>query len=214
MKSTLIISGGEINKEYLMKTLENNQYNEIIAVDGGLIILDSINVCPDVIIGDFDTVSEEILNKYMTKMIIRLNPQKDSTDTEEAVDYAISHNATNIDIVGALGGRMDHAIGNLFLLKKAYEKNVYARILSENNEICIISEYAKIYKKGFKYVSFIQFDGPATGVTLKGFKYIVENFDFDTSKTFRLGISNEIEDEYGEIYIREGYMLAILSKDK
>ena len=213
MKHTLIVAGGEVNAKHLSRCLEKNKYDEIIAVDGGLVYLDALNISPDVVVGDFDTVDKSLLDKYAESRIIVLNPVKDSTDTEEALDYAISKDAKHIDIIGALGGRLDHTIGNLYLLKKAYEQKVSVRILSDNNEVYIISEYAKVYTKGYKYVSLIQFDGPAKGVTLKGFDYIVDDYDFDTSKTYRLGISNEIHNEYGEVFIKEGYMLVILSKD-
>jgi thiamine pyrophosphokinase len=213
MKKTLIVAGGDVDISHLDKCIKENLYDEIIAVDGGLTSVDLIGYKPDIIIGDFDTVDKKLLDKYASAVILKLNPVKDNTDTEEAVDYAISHNATSVDIIGALGGRLDHTIGNIFLLKKAYELNVSARVLSPQNEAFIIYNYAKVYSKGYKYVSLIQFDGSAKGVTLKGFKYNVEDFDFDTSKTYRLGISNEIENEYAEVFIKEGYMLCILSKD-
>ena len=64
-----------------------------------------------------------------------------------------------------------------------------------------------------KYISLIQFDGKASGVTLKDFVYEVRNFDFDTDKTYRLGISNELNKPEGYIHIDSGYMLLIESKE-
>lgn len=213
--NALIITGGEINLEFAKNFLDKREYNLIISVDGGLRIADNLSIKSDIIIGDFDTISAEILKKYMGKTeIVKLNPIKDSTDTEEAVSIAIERGISDIDMIGGTGSRIDHTLANMFLLKKALLTNVRLTIYGCNFEMYAINSYAKIKNMHkYKYISFIPFDGPAKGVTLKGFKYLVEDFDFDTQKTFRLGISNEFADEYGEVYINSGFLLVILSND-
>ena len=57
------------------------------------------------------------------------------------------------------------------------------------------------------YISFVQLEGPALNVTMKGFLYNVEHFDFDTSKEYRLGVSNEFKDEEAEITIGQGMFI-------
>ena len=78
----------------------------------------------------------------------------------------------------------------------------------------MISQNTKINNtKKYKYISFIQFDGPAIGVTLKGFKYEVKDMDFDTKKTYSLGISNEFSASVGEVSIKKGALLVVMSMD-
>ena len=60
-----------------------------------------------------------------------------------------------------------------------------------------------------KKISFIQWEGPATSVTLKGFKYNVAEFDFDTSKEYRIGVSNEFSGEEAEVLIEKGMFVVI-----
>lgn len=216
MKKVLIVTGGNIEEKFGRKFLAENQYSLIIAVDGGMEFLDGINVMPDYIVGDFDTLSENILKKYENSRakIIRLNPVKDSTDTEEAVELACRNGAAEVDILGGLGSRMDHTIGNLFLLEKMLKKSVRGTIYSHNAQITIIDKTTVIKNTyRYKYISFLQFDGPARGVTLKDFKYNVENFDFDTEKTFRLGISNEFVSDSGQVEIKDGKLLVIMTND-
>ena len=66
MKS-LIITGGNINKEFLHDFLKENKFEKIIASYKGLEILNKLNVKQDFIIGDFDSVNKEILEKYYKK---------------------------------------------------------------------------------------------------------------------------------------------------
>lgn len=154
--NTLIISGGNINKEFLQKILKENEYDKIIAADKGLEILNEINVKPDYIIGDFDSVNKEILEQYKNIPITYLKPEKDFTDTHMALKYAIEHRATKTTIVGAIGTRFDHSIANIHILKEALENNVEAEIIDENNKIKLVNKEIKIKKEDdYKYVSVI-----------------------------------------------------------
>lgn len=208
----LIITGGDVDYHYPYK--KNDQM--VIAVDGGLAAVEKMGIKPDVIIGDFDTVSPKILKKYKTESdaeIIQLIPEKDDTDTEAAVCYAIEHEIRTIDILGATGSRFDHTYANMFLLKRACEQGVTIQLYTGLSKIYLIHGKKEYNRQDFfgKYISFLQFDGSALGVTLKGFKYNVSDFDFDTEKTYRLGVSNEPLEESASITIREGYMLAVES---
>lgn len=153
---TLIITGGNVNKEFLQKHLEENEYNKIIAADRGLESLNKINVKPDHIIGDFDSVNKKVLQQYKNVPITYLKPEKDFTDTHMALKHAIEHGATQITIVGAIGTRFDHSIANIHILKEALENNVEAEIINENNKIKLVNKGTKIKKEdNYKYVSLI-----------------------------------------------------------
>jgi thiamine pyrophosphokinase len=216
MNKIMIITGGEVDITSSLEYIKREKFNYIIAVDGGLCAAKSLGLIPDLIIGDFDTIAPNILMEFNEKSkIIRLNPEKDDTDTCEAFNQAILLNPKEIHIFGGIGSRFDHSMANIFLLKKARELSIDAYIISKLNKISVINN-KKIFKKedAFgKYISFIQFDGSAYGITLKGFKYPLLDFDFDTNKTYRLGISNEYEADICEIDIKKGFILAIEAKD-
>ncbi|MFQ9933959.1 MAG: thiamine diphosphokinase [Lachnospiraceae bacterium] len=217
MNRILIITGGEVNITSSLQYTEGKKYSKIIAVDGGLESAVRLGIMPDVILGDFDTVDQSLLREYEGKgcEIARLNPVKDDTDTEAAFLKALSYRPDEIHILGAIGSRFDHSYANIFLLKRAYEAGVKAYIITEMCRISLITGDVALKKDSLygKYISLIQFDGKASGVTLKDFVYEVRNFDFDTDKTYRLGISNELNKPEGYIHIDSGYMLLIESKE-
>ena len=189
-------------------------YDKVIAVDGGLSAANLLNIYPDSIIGDFDTVGEDLVDKYeqgAKATIIRLNPIKDDTDTQYAIKHAMSIGAKEIHIIGGTGGRFDHSLANVFMLKMAYEQDVKVYMYDKINKIHVIDDLVHIKKDPMydKKISFIQLEGPAIGVTLKGFKYNVSEFDFDTSKEYRIGVSNEFAGEEAEVLIERGTFIVI-----
>ncbi|MGN1301141.1 MAG: thiamine diphosphokinase [Clostridia bacterium] len=166
--NALIITGGNVNKEFLQDVLKENKFEKIIAADRGLEILNKLNVKPDYIIGDFDSVNKEILEEYKNIPITYLKPEKDFTDTHMALKLAMEEGTKEITIAGATGTRLDHTIANIHVLKEALEKGVEVQIINENNRITLINKNTRIKKdNNYKYVSLIPL---TTDVTRSNFR--------------------------------------------
>lgn len=212
--STLIVTGGNVNTEFLKKILEENKFETIIAADKGLEALNKINVMPNYIIGDFDSVNKTTLNQYENKNIeiTYLKTEKDFTDTHMAIKLAIEKRAKHITIIGATGTRMDHTLANIHALNETLQNNVPTEIINENNRIMLINKKAKLIKNtNYKYVSIIPLTTKITGVTLKGFKYNIENATINLGES--IGVSNEQIEQEALIEIKEGIAILIYSKD-
>lgn len=215
-KKVLIVTGGTININFFNEIIKKEKFDFIIAVDNGLKILDENNITPNIIVGDFDTASQELINKYKEKNDIEIrefNPIKDNTDTDIAVKVAIEKNATEICILGATGTRIDHVIGNIHILKNALDRNVKCVILDENNEIELIKNKTVIFKScnDKKYISLIPLTESVENITLRGFKYNLTNGNLKIGSS--LGISNEIIEEKAEIKFEKGILIVIRSRD-
>lgn len=215
MLKTIIVSGGDINKNFLEKLNLKNKFNNIIASDKGLEALDKCNIKPNYIIGDFDSLNEKVLNKYINDeeiKIIKLNPEKDYTDTHMALKLAIELKSTDITIIGAIGSRLDHTLANINILKEALEKKVACRILNENNNITLINKNITIKKEEeYPYISLIPLTTNVTGLTLNGFKYPLDNATMEIGKS--IGVSNEQIEDNATIKLEEGILIIIRSKD-
>ncbi len=211
---TLIITGGKINKNFAKKYLKSNKYDIIIAVDKGLETIDYLKLEPQYILGDFDSVNTKILEKYKTQniKIIKLNPEKDLTDTHSAIDLALEIKSTEITILGAIGTRLDHTMANIHILKQALDKNIKAKIVNEKNEIELIDKEIIIKKDdNYKYVSIIPLTTNVTGITIEGMKYIINDYTLSIGDS--LGVSNEQIDKEAKISIKTGILVVIKSKD-
>ncbi|HAP33856.1 MAG TPA: thiamine diphosphokinase, partial [Lachnospiraceae bacterium] len=133
---TLIITGGRMDVKAIRRLLDDLEVMKsdklnIIAVDGGIERADELGIKPTHIIGDFDTVDPDVLKRYMMDESIQVDsyrPEKDETDTELAADLCKRLESKKVLIIGALGGRMDHELSNIFLLEKFNQYGIMAAI--------------------------------------------------------------------------------------
>lgn len=211
----LIITGGQVDDEFLSELLTKKQYKLKVAADHGLMAADRLNITLDYIVGDFDSVSKMVLEKYNNKSAkIKTFPkEKDKTDTEIALELALSLKASSIDIIGATGTRLDHVLANIGLLLLPMQLGVNACILDRNNKIYLKNESFKIEKdKQFgNFVSLLPYGDRVSGLTLKGFKYPLDHIIYPSGSS--LGISNEIIEREAGIELSEGVLIVIESKD-
>jgi thiamine pyrophosphokinase len=213
--SILIISGGFIEEAFLQDLIGRRAYSMIIAADHGLVMADKLHIPLDYIVGDFDSVPEELLKKYRdTSVEIKtFPPEKDKTDTQIAIELALMHAPSTIDLVGAMGSRLDHTLANLHLLMLPMQLNVEAHLLDQNNRISLRQSGFTLTKAGQygDYVSLLPFAGEVKGLTLTGFKYPLNHVTLSPGSS--LGISNEIKDEEARVELSEGILVVFESRD-
>lgn len=169
---------------------------------------------PDYILGDFDSIDKKVLEKYKTQKIKinELKPEKDFTDTEEAINLAINLKSSEIVIIGAIGTRIDHVLANINVLKIALDNNIKAKIINEHNEIELINNELIIEKNNlYKYISIMPLTTQVEGITITGMKYPLENYTLTIGNS--LGVSNEQIEKTAKIKVKDGILIVIKSRD-
>ena len=213
MKKTLIVSGGNVEENILNQI--KGSFDYIIASDRGLEALDKNNIIPNYIIGDFDSIDKKILNKYINNKDIEiksLNPEKDYTDTHMALKLAIELKSIEITIIGAVGTRLDHTIANIHILKETLDNNIECKIIDSRNEIQLINKKTILkLDDNYKYISLIPLTTEVKGLTLKGFKYSLQDATLEIGHS--IGVSNEQIKEIAQIEFEKGILILIKSRD-
>lgn len=212
----LIVLGGTLSDCFFKKMYDNDRADYVIVADGALEVMDRTGLCFHSLVGDFDTVAPELLQKYEHRLglyVERHIPEKNETDSELALRIALSKQPTEIIILGATGGRMDHTIGNIHLMYQCMKQGIPCAIYDEWNKIQLIQNETVLDKKTSygTYVSFLPFFESAQGVTLKGFRYPLTDANLEKGTT--LAISNEIEAESASVVVEKGVLICIESKD-
>jgi len=209
-RTVFIISGGTINDpEFLRHKIVEAQNPVIICADGAARYLRVLDILPAFIIGDMDSIDTDTLEYFYRKgsTILRHPGEKDETDTELALEYAIKLRPRDIYIFGALGGRIDHTLANISLLIMGDKAGVRTIIIDETCELFIVSRSIIIEGQTGQTVSLLPLSSEVTGITLEGFEYPLSDAVMECGKPY--GISNKMMSEKGMISIQSGYLLVI-----
>ena len=214
MKKACIITGGTLSEVFLADYMDKHLDELRIVVDGALEVTHRLGIRPDYIVGDFDTVNQELLEHYEKDIVLRHPPEKDQTDTELAIETALNAGCSQLAFFGATGSRLDHSLGNIFLLENLLKQGIEAEILNENNRLYLKNQDFVLKRKETRgdFVSLLPLTETVENVTLCGFKYAVENLTFYRERT--LGISNEITEEEARIEFSKGTFIVVESRDK
>lgn len=188
-----------------------------VGVDRGVHYLIDSAVTPHIAVGDFDSITEDewtVIAKSAPE-IRRYHPEKDETDMELALMWAIEQNPDEINIFGATGGRLDHFMANALMLAPFKEQypSIQMKLIDLHNLISIHYPGSHEVKSDArkKYVSFIPLSHDVTGLTLKGFKYTLTNKQILFGSS--LCISNELIQQKGTFSFQKGILMMIRSKD-
>ncbi len=181
-----------------------NENDLIIAADGGYSTLTKLNIKPDLVVGDFDSLGEVPENENIIKHPVK----KDDTDTLLAVKIGLEKGYKTFIIYGAIGGRLDHTVATIQTATFVAENGGIAYICDDNHTVTAIKNSSIKFKKTAKgYVSVFALSGIAKGVTIKGLLYELDNAEI--SPDFPLGVSNEFIGRDSEISVKDGILTII-----
>ncbi|MCT4544227.1 MAG: thiamine diphosphokinase [Vallitalea sp.] len=211
---TLIITGGSLDLDYLRDFLKQNKYDYIIGVDKGVEYLYNISVLPDLMIGDFDSINQEVIKELSNNTNIKLKrfiAEKNETDTHLAILEAVKMGSKHIDIFGGIGSRIDHTLANIHILLIPLKEGIKCRIINRNNVITLLNTNIKLKRDSYKYISLIPFTNNVSGITTSGLKYELNEYTMEQGLS--IGISNELIGDEATISIRDGVLIIIKSRD-
>ena len=197
MKAAIILNSPNLNRHI--------DEEVVIAADKGYEFALKQGIIPEIVIGDFDSSTMPTnLN------VLKLNVEKNETDGQEALSYAIKKGYDEIAIYGISGGRLDHEMGNLSLLKSGEEQGVSMVEKEYDVDIYFKSKgkYAFKTQKGkeFSIITFIEDSIISNGI---GVKYPIDNLHLSSNSLGRAISNVAIEDEIS-FEVLEGGVLIFL----
>lgn len=206
----IIIAAGEIRDYERSKNfLQDGDF--LIFCDGGLVHADGLGVRPDLIVGDFDSCNSDDLKRWdKTCETIRLPLEKDDTDTMYATRLALERGFSDFLFLGAMGGRFDHALGNVSILLYLDELGKKASLVDDYSVMQIAGTEPFYIDDSCSCFSVLTVAGDVDGVTIKNAKYPLEKASLTSD--FQLGISNEVlPGKVAEVSVELGRVLIVVS---
>ena len=185
----------------------------VISADGGIDRAKAMGISVDVLIGDGDSMCSQ--NEMFHQTYISLPTEKDMTDTDACVSYALERVYTDFVFLCCTGGRLDHMLSNIMLLERLLDCGCKGMICDDCNEITAMEPgtYEIANDPFYRYVSLIPMDRVLEHVSLSGFKYPLEDHTLYRTNA-SLSVSNEIVADTAKIQIGSGRTLLIRSRDR
>ena len=203
MSRCVIVGGADIgNYAFLRQALRADDY--VIYCDSGLKHIPGLQVQPSLIVGDFD--SHE--NPGLDIETIVLPREKDDTDTVFAVKEALRRGFDHVLLLGVVGARLDHTLGNLSILLYLDSLGKHGCIIDDYSELEIVSGQPVSVCDRYAFFSLLNITGCAKGITVTGAKYPLQ--DAEIPVTYQYGISNEVlPGETAVISVSDGKLLLV-----
>lgn len=184
MTKIALFAGGTIDSFQM-------DFDLFIGVDRGSLLLIEQGICPDLAVGDFDSVSEKELALIysQSKEVLQAQPEKDDTDLELAVKAVFArYPQAQLTIFGAFGGRLDHTLANIFLPSNPeitpYMQQI--RLCNAQNELryCPQGRHEIKPVAGMNYLAFMPADDGR--LTIEGAKYPLNESNYFLKKCMLL----------------------------
>lgn len=206
MKRCVIVGGADINNyEYIESRLSEDDF--VVFCDSGLKHLEYLQVTPGLIVGDFDSHK----NPNLDVETIVLPCEKDDTDTVYAVKEAIKRGFDEFLLIGVIGGRLDHTLGNVSILIHLESLGKKGKIIDDYSEMEIVSKEPAFIDDSYAFFSLLNITGTAKGVTIRNAKYPLDNAEITCE--YQYAVSNEvISGKIAEVFVQNGK--ALLIKDR
>ncbi len=204
MRRAIIFCSGELDTDQVW--LPDYKEDLILCADGGYRHAKRLGVLPDLIIGDLDSGILE----YPKEVASRVYPsEKDATDTNLCLDYAIEQGCQEVVILGGIGGRLDHEFSHYALLLYGLKRGVRVKLVNGCNEIWMEDKPFTLRPDEKKYISFFPFAGDVEDFTVRGLKYRAEGMKLSCGLV--QASSNQFDGgETAEVSFREGGILLVM----
>ncbi|MBC8162103.1 MAG: thiamine diphosphokinase [Roseiflexaceae bacterium] len=185
----------------------------IIAADGGGLPLLRAGLLPQIVIGDLDSLDDNSAQELAQRGVeLRRFPRaKDETDFELALLLAVEQRATTIDVLGALGGRWDHTLANIWLLAHPALAGLRTRLLADHQTIELVRSSTLIDGRRGDTVSLLPLTATVAGVTTRGLLWPLEDAPLNAFQA--RGVSNVLLEPPGEVRVREGLLIVVHHDD-
>ncbi|MBP3361458.1 MAG: thiamine diphosphokinase [Clostridia bacterium] len=199
----IIIAGGSFEP-----CLEILPEDFVICADSGFDSALKYGIHTNLLVGDMDSLKTDA-GCMKDKIVFPV--RKDYTDSEIAVKHALSMHPDEIILLGAVGTRLDHSVGNIFLLKQIHDAGADGCIADRHNRVYYYKDSFEIRDRCGATVSLIPLSSAIEGITTYGLDYSLssETLYFGATR----GLSNKVTEGIAGYTSKRGEGLLIIASD-
>lgn len=207
-KKCIIIGNGKAPSKKVVRFLTSKDYSTILCADGGANSARKLNIIPNYIIGDLDSITPENKKYFELKSrIIKIKRQND-TDVEKCIKFALKKGYTDCILLGVIGDRLDHSFCNMGITIK-FSDSIRIQIISDKSILSVAKGEVIIKTLPGEVFSIYAFDND-TKITSYGLKYKLKDTRLPFGKresTSNVALRSEVslKIKKGKIFIIRDY---------
>ena len=176
----------------------------VIAADRGYEVAAGMGIAPDIVVGDFDSMDEIPEGAE----VVRLQVRKDDTDLEHAVGIAMERGYTDFAVYGAVGGELDHTLGNISVAEMIADRGGRSVFYGSDRAFRVIRNGSvTLPARESGRAAVISLSDISRGVSIRGLSYEAEDIDLPRATT--RGIGNLFIGKEAFISVMEGTLLIV-----
>jgi thiamine pyrophosphokinase len=208
----LVVLGGDPVDAVQIGELPRNC--TVIAADAGVENVRRLNLEPDVVVGDMDSIDDAEIARLEARgtLIDRHPTDKDLSDGELALRYAVAQGVHRVILVGGGGGRLDHQLATIatMFLDVLDDVSVEARLAGARVHAVRTNECIDVAASPGDIVGLVPFGGDAHGVSTEGLQWGLNNETLHV--TASRGISNRALGRSFRVAVRDGRVVVIVER--
>lgn len=205
MKKCILLANGNSPQKKVFYYLMRQGYETLICADGGANTALKLDLIPDYIIGDLDSILPEAYDYFFDKCTIKQIKRQNDTDVEKCLKFIIAKKFDEVILLGATGDRLDHSFCNLGIALKYFGK-VTIKILHQKSLLCVYTGSVSLKTFPRETISLYGIDGK-TRITSSGLKYPLRNISLPfgiKESTSNIALASEVK-----LKIRNGNIFVI-----
>jgi thiamine pyrophosphokinase len=209
VKKCIILANGQTPQKKVFNYLFRNDYKTLICADGGANSAEKLNLIPDYIIGDLDSINSSVYDYFYDKCEIMKIKRQNDTDVEKCLKFAIKKKFDEVILLGATGDRLDHSFCNLGIVIKFFDK-IAIKILHQKSILTAYTGKVMLRTSPNETISIYGIDSK-TKVSSNGLKYQLKDISLpfgQKESTSNIALNNEVE-----LRIRGGIIFVIRDFD-
>ena len=209
-RRALVLAGGALEITERLRHIAA-EADVVIAADAGLRHADDLGVVPDVIVGDFDSVDAATLERHPDVPKRRHPRDKGELDLELAIEEARQRGATRLDVMGAVGSRLDQSLAAILICAHLHREGLPCRLLGSDTDAHPLAADDTLVLDAATGTTFsvVSLDQDVV-VTISGARYVVERVRLPFG--VGLGVSNVV-DEDATVICHQGLLVAIVERN-
>lgn len=209
--SAVVVAGGPLPPLDWARPILT-QANRLVCADSGWRLCHRCQVRPEIVIGDLDSLDHgEIGELQAQRITVQRHPvDKNESDLHLALAFLAESYQGPVDILGALGGRLDHTLFNVSsILLLARELGLRARLLEPDTVVLALERELRLQGCSGRHCSILPLSAELKGISLQGFRYGLQRETLSRIET--RGLSNVIEEDPACLTLEEGEGLLVIT---